>query len=404
MGKLRWAGWTITLSTALVVGSSQTVRADIQSDRAAAIVVYPHLEVGAAGSGNDTVIRLSNANESNATLAHCFYVNANSHCSGGANDGQICNDNPGLCAGGLCVAGWEETDFRIRLTPFQPIQWRASDGLSGDALPLPVGYCVRNQQRLCASDADCNPFPGGSCTDSNAGTRIPPVPEVPFQGELRCIAIDNNGAPVGHNDLKGEALLEIVTAGRTDVASYNAIGIQATGASSGAANELIIGGSSAEYNGCPNYLILDHFFDTARDPIPGSDNTITTQLVMVPCSTDFLRQIPGSATAQFLVFNEFEQRFSTSKPVRCYDRTQLCRIGTTQCNLSIFNVAVAGTLTGQTRVNPIRGTSNPYGAGLLGVAIELHDVAGAADHRAAFNLVMQGARAEADTIILPEAQ
>ncbi len=402
MGKLRWAGWTIALSTALVVGWNQTGRADIQSDRAAAIVVYPHIEVGAPGSGNDTVIRLSNANQSNAILALCFYVNANSHCSGGVNDGQICNENPGLCTGGLCVPGWEETDFHIRLTPFQPIQWRASDGLAGDQLPLAVGYCVRNQQRLCASDADCNPFPGGECTDSNVGTRIPPVPEVPFQGELRCIAIDENGVPASRNDLKGEALLEIVTPARTDVASYNAIGIQATGASSGAANELVIGGSSAEYNGCPNYLILNHFFDTAVDPVPGSANSITTQLVLVPCSTDYLQQVPGSATAQYLVFNEFEQRFSTSKPIRCYDRTQLCRIGTTQCQNSIFNVSVAGTLTGQTRVNPIRGSRDPLGAGLLGVAIELHDVTGAADHRAAFNLHMQGARAEADTITIPE--
>jgi len=403
MGKLRWAGWTVALSAAaVVVGGGRLALADIQSDRAAAIVVYPHIEVGAALSGNDTVVRLSNANQTNSILAHCFYVNANSHCSGGANDGQICNDQPGLCTGGLCVAGWEETDFRIRLTPFQPIQWRASDGLSGDDLPLPAGYCVRNQQRLCASDSDCNPFPGGTCTASNVGTRIPPVPEVPFQGELRCIAIDDNGVPASRNDLKGEALLEIITASpaAVDVASYNAVGIQATGASTGAANELIIGGTSAEYNGCPNYLILDHFFDTARDPVPGTNNTVTTQLVMVPCSTDYLRQIPGSATAQFLVFNEFEQRFSTSKPVRCYDRTQLCRIGTTQCSNSVFNVAVAGTLTGQTRINPIRGPRDPYGAGLLGVAIELHD--GSSDHRAAFNLQMQGARSEADTIIIPE--
>lgn len=400
MGKLSWAGRTIAVSAALLASAGQAALADIQSDRAAAIVVYPHIEVGAS---NDTVIRLSNANQSNSILAHCFYVNANSHCAGGSNDGQICNDNPGLCTGGICTPGWEETDFRIRLTPFQPIQWLASDGLSGDDLPLPAGYCVRNPQRLCASDSDCNPFPGGECTDSNVGTRIPPVAETPFQGELRCIAINENGLPASRNDLKGEALLEVIRSGNgIDVASYNAIGIQSTGATSGAANELVIGGANAEYNGCPNYLILDHFFDTARDPVPGTSNTITTQLVMVPCSTDYLRQIPGSATAQFLVFNEFEQRFSTSKPVRCYDRTQLCRIGTTQCQNSVFNVAVAGTLTGQTRINPIRGPRDPYGAGLLGLAIELHDGSGSADARAAFNLNMQGARAEADTVIIPE--
>lgn len=96
MGKMRWAGWTMALSTALVISGSQVGRADIQSDRAAAIVVYPHIEVGNPGSGNDTLIRLSNASDSDAILAHCFYVNANSHCAGGSNDGAICNGNPGL--------------------------------------------------------------------------------------------------------------------------------------------------------------------------------------------------------------------------------------------------------------------------------------------------------------------
>src|SRR5205823_3987627 len=99
-----------------------------------------------------------------------------------------------------------------------------------------------------------------------------------------------------------------------------------------------------------------------------------------------------------LVFNEFEQRFSTSKTVRCFQEIQLCNIDTPQCSNSIFNVSVAGTLTGQTRINPIAIPPSTSG-GLLGVAVEHHS--DSAQRSAAFNLHMQGARDNADTIIVP---
>jgi hypothetical protein len=294
------------------------------------------------------------------------------------------------------------------LTANQPIQWKASEGLADDDLPLPVGVCVRNPSRTCGSDSDCNPFPGGTCTQSNQGTRIPPVPEDPFIGELKCIAVDENGAPVGRNDLKGEAIqeeIELEELGAStddfDISSYNAIGIQATGAPPpGATNELVLGGPNAEYNGCPNYLILNHFFYDAENPVPGSDAVVETSLVLVPCSQDLQRQIPGTAVAQYLVFNEFEQRFSTSKTVRCFQNIDICNIDTPNCDRSIFNVSVAGTLTGQTRIQGVDPNPNDnLGAGLLGVAVETHT--DGTDREAAFNLHMQGARDAADLIVLP---
>jgi hypothetical protein len=400
MGQVRWAGWTVAIATALVISGGQVVRADVQSDRPAAIVVYPDIDVD-VDHNVDTVIRLANTNQSSAILAWCFYTDANSHCSGGSADGQVCTSDPGVCEGGFCVPSCQETDFRIQLTAGQPIEWRASAGLADSDLPLQNGVCQHNPLRGCGSDADCNPFPGGSCTQSNAGTRIPPVPETFFEGELRCIEIDAKGVPLASNDLKGEGILETATTTNLDVASYNAIGIQATGTPSGATNELVLGGSTPEYNGCPNYLILDHFFDGATDPVPNSnENEITTDLVLVPCSTDFLRQIPGAAVVQYLVFNEFEQRFSTSKATRCFQEIQISNIDTPQNNNSIFNVNVAGTLTGQTRINAIGVSSPPPNAaipsGLLGIAVEHHET-----RSAAFNLNQQGARDAADTITVP---
>jgi hypothetical protein len=233
------------------------------------------------------------------------------------------------------------------------------------------------------------------------------VPDDPFIGELRCIAIDAQGNPIPRNDLKGEGqVVSFPSDGVAflDIAGYNAIGIQATGQSDGVANQLVLGpGRSGEYNGCPNYLIVNHFFDGAANPVPGTDATINTNLVLVPCSTDYLRQIPGLAVAQYLVFNEFEQRFSTSRAVRCYQDIQLSRIDTANSARSIWNVSVAGTLTGQTRINPIGVPStNPPSipSGLLGIAVETHTTS-AGRKSAAFNIHMAGDRDAADVMIIP---
>ncbi|HVO26693.1 MAG TPA: hypothetical protein VMW56_24035 [Candidatus Margulisiibacteriota bacterium] len=448
MGKVRWAGWTMAIVTALTV-SGAAARADIASDKPAAIVIYPKIAVDTT-KGVDTVVRLSNTNQAQPILAHCFYLDANSHCSGGDNEGAICTSGASVCtSGGQCIPGWQEIDFRIRLTAAQPIEWKASDGLkqgrtcnggSNDGkpckvaddcpgggscplgIPLTSGVCQLNPSKPCGVDQDCSPFPGGTCTTSNGGTLIPGVPEDPFVGELKCIAIDENGVPIARNDLKGEGLLETSTETNLDVASYNAIGVQATGNQIDPPNVLTLGGQQCdsgdnaglpctskqdcpngtcvqmgEYNGCPNFLILNHFFEDADDPVPGSESTVQTNLVLVPCSEDLLRQIPGAAVVQYLVFNEFEQRFSTSKSVTCFQDTRLCKLDTPDCSRSIFNVNTSGTLTGQTRINPIGKA--PLPSGLLGIAVETHTNSNV--RSAAFNLHMQGARSATDTITIP---
>ncbi len=436
MRKMRWAGWTMAVATALAVAGGQVALADIASDKPAALLIYSKVNVGTL---IDTVIRMTNTNTALPVMAHCFYTNANEHCS---KTGQICTADPfefaaagtlttgtGTwsdvvspleCAAkhGSCNQGWIETDFWIVLTPGQPIQWSARDGLAEP--PLPVGRCLRDVRRVCGTSDDCNPFPGGPCTPSNAGTRIPPVAEVPYQGELRCLTVDPDGNPTADNVLKGEAQIFNTrpTAGGMDVASYNAIGLQATGNFGEPNNELVIGpGSDGEYNGCPNYVILDHFFDDANDPVDrGNVTKINTSLTLVPCRADYLRQVGGTAVVQYLVFNEFEQRFSTSRPLVCYSDLLLSSIDTVQPSNSIFNVGVAGTLTGQTRLNAI---TDPTGqnqlSGVLGVAVERHSiypgvllpVAPGVDlpfpvvKTAGFNTDMAGTRPAPDSIWLP---
>ena len=391
MRQVRWASWTVGLAMALAVSGVRPVAADVTSDRAAAILEWPSVIFAEDSFGGfevpgatiNTIIQLSNTSTDPVDV-HCFYDNANSHCT---NTGQVCGEASECCltgAGcGICLPGWNETDFHVRITPRQPLGWLASEGVSGFSTFPPKEFGT------FAIDGVTNFGIGGS---SNAGSRIPPVPEEPFLGALTCIVTDEDGIPVDRNVIKGEATIEVnldeadfITVGKS-----NAIGIQAIEGAVNDDNVLVLGGPDAEYNGCPNFLILNHFFDGAEDPVTDDGAQIATILELVPCTTDFLRQIPGAAVVQYLVYNEFEQRFSTSRAFQCKQFSLISNIDTSQNERSIFSAGVSGTLTGQTRINPI-------GSGVLAVAHEIHESSGLAD----FNVHFQGDRADPDFIILP---
>jgi hypothetical protein len=229
----------------------------------------------------------------------------------------------------------------------------------------------------------------------NQASLISPVPEDPFVGELKCLAVDANNSPVERNDLKAE--VEIIRSGPgfVDVEGYNAIGIPAIKGTNNHDNVLVLGGAAAEYSGCPNILILDHFFDGAQDPV--SHQTVTTDLTMVPCSEDFSTQSPITTTVQFLIFNEFEQRISTSRPVTCFREFHLFEIDRSNLDLSVFSAAVQGTLTGQTRIRGVADADQTHGHALLGIAEEFRNGGGTA----AVNLHYDGSRPQSDIIYLP---
>jgi len=396
------------LMIAIVAGAG-AARADVTSDQAAAILVFPKILVDTSMQTPrgrvDTLVRITNASTTQAVSAHCFWVNTNGHCK--SSQSTICN--PRLFAtsspcgpNGYCEPGWQEIDFDITLTAGQPIAWLASRG-----------------------ETSCDQDPSGlPCLPlvANQGSRIPGVSEDPFIGELKCIEVDKNGVPVASNDLKGEAEIIQSNPGQLDVEGYNAIGIPAVGKNNGD-EVLVLGGPNAEYTSCPNILILDHFFDGANDPVSG--DAVTTELTLVPCTEDFARQSPTKITVQFLVYNEFEQRLSTSRPVTCFDDINISNIDTRSADNSIFSAAVMGTLTGQTRIRGVpdanaqctgpaapvpcctgNGTGTCSGTGtntvgsnnaLLGIAEEFREGGGSA----AFNLHFNGTRPTSDFIYLP---
>ncbi len=376
-GVLLWAG---------------AARADISSTNPAAILVFPKLVVdstgilptqfGAGGAKIDTIIQLTNTNRTDPVNVRCFYVNANGHCSNDPT--EFCH--PGLPADlfcsplAACIPSWNETDFAFRLTPNQPIVWEVSRGLS--TLPL--------------DPTQPNSGAGGQF---NSGS-IPPAPEDPMIGELKCVEVGDSEQPIDSNDLKGEATIEAVDTGPdVDIEGYNAIGIEAIPGANNNDNTLLIG---QEYNACPAALIMDHFFDDATV----LDTDVRSFLTLVPCTEDFNTQLPLTTVVQYLVFNEFEQRFSTSRSVTCFSELVLSdidtRLGNTNDNdaASIFNVAVEGTLTGQTIVRGVADSDTTHGHGLLGIVEELHDGPNGT-FSAAYVPHQRGARTQLDVIQLP---
>ena len=366
------AGLTLGLS---LLGAASPVQAKTTSDRPAAILYWPKIIVDTtgrfstpAGTATDTLIRLSNTATGGSGLvgmkqAHCFYIDANSHCSNSPS--QVCQSGND-CGVGSCLPGWSEIDFDVVLTKDQPLTWHVSEGLRRGSFPLETpGLCSLPPVHACVSDAECN----GVCVrqQSNLGSGIPPVPEDPFVGSLECIEYDPTagGGPVPDqtdtsNTLKGEATIEGTRNLRTavDIAEYNAVGIRFGSVEAGVpSNELHLDG--VQYDTCPTTLILDHLFD---EPTIGQ----FTDLTLVPCGDDFLTQTPGNVTAQFVVFNEFEQRFSTSRSVPCFLESVLSNLDTPDSSRSIFSQVVSGTLGGQTRIRGVG--SSVTGRGLVGVA------------------------------------
>ncbi len=372
----------------------------IGTDRPASIVVFPRL-VYDSTAGTDTVIQLVNAGERRNIDALCFYVNANGHCS---NNNRICNpsETPSGCdPGATCNPGWVETDFRLTLTKRQPISWRISEG-------LPFLPCDPSNPtpESCTLDDQGNPI-------FNSGN-IPLVNEDPFIGELKCIQIDESENPVEFNDLMGAATIisAAPTAAAIDVNKQNAIGIQAIPGRLDENEVLCLGGepnddcpNGAEYVGCPQTLIMDHFFDNAVVPEEGTE--VVSRLTLVPCNQDFgnsQSNLTARTTIQFLVYNEYEQRFSTSIRIACFEDRQLSdidtRLGDADDYASIFNVSVQGTVSGQTRIRAV--SVGDEGRGVLGQITEFHQCSTSPNGlcTTASNLKMQGSRQFGDKITL----
>jgi len=323
----------VLLGIALLI-AARSVIAEVTTDQPGAILIFPDI---VSDQVQDSIIQVSNAAGAQV-FAHCFYIN-------GATDE---NDQP----------LWSVRDFQITLTRQQPTVWVAGDGLPTQPPDRPPDL-----------------YPGP----------IPPTGNG-FTGELRCVVVDDNETPTSRNVLTGEVTIinRITHASR----KYRGIAVPGLPGNNGD-NTLLL--NDVEYSSCPRVLLFNHFFDGAPDPVLSTP--IESTLTFVPCSMDIEHSIPGTATLQFSVINEFEVRSSASIPITCFAAVALPDI-----NRTIFDFAQQGTLVGQTRIRAVVDADSGHGHGVLAVAEELRD---GGQTGAALNLHFIGGALQPDVIVLP---
>jgi hypothetical protein len=323
-----------------------------------------------ADGTSDTIIQITNISN-NMVHARCFYVNA-------APD-QFTHQPI-----------WQVTDFVIWLTKQQPTHWQVSAG----RFENPADNCQVNSKNQFVPDSNC----------ANAGIDPGAIPTVPenFVGELKCVEVDVSENPIGGNHLKGEATIKTIATG--DAAKYNAIGLQGTSLAGSTGNQLLLNqplGSTdevGEYDACPNVLLMNHFTEGVTDPFilaeglggtcsigaePCQGDTdcaegtcengpqildptthtialrsaILSDLTLIPCTQDFENSLPASATVQVEIYNELEQRFTTSFTVFCWEDQFLFQLAGSPNNPlnSVFSFATVGTTVAHTRIIPVSG-------------------------------------------------
>ena len=196
-------------------------------------------------------------------------------------------------------------DFHVMLTPNQPISWLASRGTF------------------------------------NGGTAVPPFSST---GELKCIVEPQNESVSSHNTIQGRAA---VFGADGQTIGYSSVGFLRL-TDGPLTNEIDLDGVT--YTQCPD---KQHFVFLASDP---ADPAAQSELVIAPCSEDLENLNPATTIVQLLIFNEFEEVFSSSTNVTCSLRRTL---------LQINNVFSANTLGSPTGHLIVQGVQSPILAMLV---------------------------------------
>jgi len=205
---------------------------------------------------------------------------------------------------------WDQEiqDFMFRITPNQPIWFRASDGTGT-----------------------------GSYDDWNVSYPITVPPFFPGDhdaGELKCWAVDAVGAnQVAFNHLYGNAM--IIDTYHGAAFEYNAWAFTARGVAQGApvgtGGTLVLNGLNGAYDACPQYMVFNFFSIGSAINLPedaGNASFVETDLTLIPCNQD-LRQdrIPTCTKAKFDIWNENETKYTGAyRCIKCWFEGYLDRI------------------------------------------------------------------------------
>lgn len=338
-----WGLWVLGLALgSLVMTAGARANSDIQ--QSGSVLIFPKV---LGTTEYDTLIEITNTGNSLAH-AHCYYI-----------DGSRPNS-------------WSVTDFDIWLTKQQPTHW-----------------VVRRGRAVNIFDSF-----GSDGAGFDPG-RVPPVAPG-FKGELKCVQVDDAGAPLRANKLIGKAT--IITNSTGDVSAYNAIALKGNPDTGVGNNDTVLELNGQEYDSCPvtldltvvsaspavNDLVIEQ--EGSCDP----NCPVSTELTLVPCDQDLESVNPGEVLLTVFTYDEFETRLSTAINVDCWFNARLD-------NATIFgNTFARDTFSVFTRLIPGQGEGR-----VVGVAEEFRsdkisntptDTA-----RAAFNLVGEGTRVCSDT-------
>jgi len=343
-----WGLWVLGLALgSLVVVNSARANSNIQES--GSVLIFPKV---LGTTAYDTLIEIVNTGNSLAH-AHCYYINASR-----ANT-------------------WSVTDFDIWLTKQQPTHWVARTG--------------RATSIFDEFGSDGAGFDPG---------RVPPVASG-FQGELKCVQVDDSGAPLRANKLIGKAT--IISNDTGDVSSYNAVALKGNPNTEIGNNDNVLelnntAANQGEYDSCPVTLnvsvvsasssVNDLVIQQEGDCSPNCP--VDTELTLVPCDQDLEAVRPSQVLLNIDTYDEFETHLSTTINVDCWFNRRLS-------DVTVFQTAFLRDTFGVfARFKPGQGEGR-----VVGVAEEFRSEkisntpVGTA--RAAYNLVGEGIRVCSDT-------
>lgn len=370
--------WLRSLGVALAAivlwgaqAQGQACEGYVSDDKPGSVAIWPKV---IADGTRDTLITLTNTRNELA-FAHCEYVQALGICST-TEPLQFCiprasSGSPDDCPGtDVCVEQWQSADFEVVLTRQQPTMWRVSTGRVWNP------FLVDNSPPV-----NCN-LTGGlpplqQCPGLFTVGLVPPAPDQPFRGELKCIQVATDGSALTSNALKGEAVIEALGVVDTpfenskgQISKYNSINVE--GCNPPAIDDLIrLNG--VEYAACPEAVEVSHYMRNQADIVAGglgatctgSGCQVNTEITVIPCRQDFVINDdpePGANSgtafvAAMLYTDEFEFTPSVDEPAQCwfnfdlrdfgfastssFQRTRIIPSGSNRCILGNFNAVCA---------------------------------------------------------------
>jgi hypothetical protein len=308
----------LTSALLLVVALRGVCAATVSTQEPSALLVFPLVTIESGGA-TDTVVQLTTVADS-AQSVTCFYERA---------------------AGTL-------PSFTLRLLAGQPLAWRASAGLTGDA-----------------------------------GT-VPALGSGSFTGVLRCTAVDADGTPSAANVLVGIATIEH-GGDAPDAAAYRATGFAALGTGNGD-RTLTLGGDAAEYDACPQAVIAEALVDGTALGLGADGATVATAATTLALTTCSASATGADASVVLTLVNEFGQPFTV---VRSFHGQLVAGLG------ALFSTGTQGSPTGRIRIEPQASSG-----GVLGVTVQTLAAARAPGPggSAVFAPQLVGERGTADTV------